>query len=220
VQITRPFYLGVHAVTQGQYQRVMGTNPSCFSPAGRGRDIVQHCDMSRFPVECVSWEDAAEFCHRLSALPAERSAGRTYRLPTEAEWEYACRAGMLSPFHFGDSLSSSQANFDGNYPYGDAPRSAYLARPAAVGSYAPNSFGLYDTHGNIWEWCADWYHSDYYAECPHRDPAGPQGGTARVIRGGCWLDFGRGCRAACRLNKAPAERSDLVGFRVAAVEAP
>src|SRR5204863_10089486 len=114
----------------------------------------------------------------------------------EAEWEYACRGGGGSPFHHGKSLSSSAANFDGRYPYGGAPAGPYLERTTAVGSYPPNAFGLYDMHGNVWEWCADWYDGAYYRANPRIDPAGPARGTNRALRGGSWLDLGRNCRAA------------------------
>src|SRR5262249_1832470 len=120
VRITRPFYLGVHEVTQEEYQRVMGGNGCFFSPTGAGKDKVAGLNTARFPAEQVRWHDAAPFSRKLPELPAERHAGRAYRLPTEAEWEYACRAGTTTPFHTGDSLSSFQANFNGSYPYGKA----------------------------------------------------------------------------------------------------
>src|SRR5205807_7859539 len=137
VTLTRPFFLGRFPVTQWQYQRVMGVNLSFFFGGERGGG-PEH------PVEMVNWEDAVEFCRRLSALPAEKAAGRVYRLPTEAEWEYACRAGTTTPFSFGTALSSTQANFNGTYPYGGAATGPYLRRTAKVGSYAPNAWGLYD----------------------------------------------------------------------------
>jgi formylglycine-generating enzyme required for sulfatase activity len=121
VRITRPFYMGIYPVTQAEYEKVIGKNPSWYSPTGGGKGYVKGLDTPRFPVEVVSWRDAVKFCEELSALPAERKAGRVYRLPSEAEWEYACRAGTKSPFAFGRSLSSRQANFHGSYPYGGAP---------------------------------------------------------------------------------------------------
>jgi formylglycine-generating enzyme required for sulfatase activity len=218
VQITRPFYLGVHEVTQAQFQKLMGFNNSWFSPAGRGKDRVKGKVTDNFPVESASWHDARTFCERLSALPAEKKAGRRYRLPSEAEWEHACRVGTESPdpgpFHFGLSLSAKQANFNGNGPYGKAPRGAYLARPAPVGSYKASTVGLFDMHGNVAEWCADWYDAQYYRRCPRKDPKGPAKGDMRVVRGGSWYAHARVCRAAHRLWAAPATRTNLVGFRV------
>src|SRR5262249_7084134 len=141
-------------------------------------------------------------------------------LPTEAEWERACRGGdSRIPFYFGHSFSSTQANFNGNFPYGDAARGPYLIRPCKTGSYAANHFGLYDMHGNGWEWCADWYDADYYLKAPPRAPRGPAAGASRVIRGGSWLFDGAHCRSACRDSKPPADRSAGVGFRVALVPA-
>ena len=176
-------------------------------------------DTRRSPVEQVSWEDAQTFLKKLSERPEEVKAGRKYRLPTEAEWEYACRGGASSPspFHFGASLSSRQANFNGNYPYGGAAKGDYLECPCPVGSYQPNGFGLYDMHGNVWEWCADWYGKDYYATSPAKDPSGPAGGSVRVSRGGCWCDFGQVCRSAYRAGFTPAHRGSNLGFRVALV---
>ncbi len=191
VRITRPFYFGTYQVTQEEYERVMGTNPSSFSRGGGGNDRVSGMDTSRFPVETVSWNDAAEFCRKLSALPAERAAGREYRLPTEAEWEYACRAGTTTPFHFGSVLNGRQANVDGNRPYGTSEKGPYLQRTTTVGSYSANGFGLFDMHGNVWEWCADWFSSDYYANSPVDDPFTQRGHsfgprTIMLIAGKSW----------------------------------
>jgi formylglycine-generating enzyme required for sulfatase activity len=208
VRITRPFYFGMYQVTQGQYERVMGTNPSAFSRDGRNSDRVSGQDTSRFPVENVSWNDAVEFCRKLSALPAERSAGREYRLPTEAEWEYACRAGTTTRFHFGNDLTSDQARFNQSWSSG---------HPVSVGSYSANGFGLYDMHGNVWEWCADWFASDYYANSPVDDPKGPASGSRRVSRGGCWGYYAWSCRSAYRLRDSPDFRNFLLGFRLALV---
>ena len=244
VSITKPFYLGVYVVTQGEYEKVMGNNPSYCSPQGYGKDSVKDMDTGQFPVERVSWDDAVAFCKKLSELPEEKKAGRVYRLPTEAEWEYACRAGTKTAFHYGDSLSSKQANFDGNDPYGGADKGPYLARTAKVGSYAPNAFGLYDMHGNVWEWCQDWYDENYYKNSPREDPPGPaqtsyrvfRGGireviaaikewwkpaqtSYRVVRGGGWDNDGRDCRSAGRYRDEPGNRNGGgLGFRVAAVQ--
>jgi formylglycine-generating enzyme required for sulfatase activity len=214
VVISRPFYLGAYEVTQGQYQKVNGKNPAQF-PAGGAS-----------PVEQVAWSAAVNFCQKLSSLPDEKKAGRVYRLPTEAEWEYACRAGTSTPFAFGADLGSTQANFNGNYPYGVAAVGPYLKKPTKVGSYAPNAWGLYDMHGNVAEWCSDWYDPEYYKRSPRENPTGPEKGVQstgfgtdfyRVLRGGCWLDEGRGCRSAYRFRLQSTEPYQLVGFRVVCV---
>jgi formylglycine-generating enzyme required for sulfatase activity/outer membrane protein assembly factor BamB len=215
VCITRPFYLGVYEVTQEEYTRVMGTNPSFFSATGPGKSKVARLNTARFPAEQVRWPDAVEFCRRLSELPEEKRHGRTYRLPTEAEWEYACRAGTTTAFHCGDSLSSSQANFNGLFPYGGARKGSFLARTSAVGSYPANAWGLHDMHGNVWEWCADYYDRDYYKHSPRDDPAGPATGSVRVIRGGEWYGDARDCRSAFRYADLPTGVFYVLGFRVA-----
>jgi hypothetical protein len=137
VEISKPFYLGTYTVTQKQYRTVMKTNPSCFSKDGGGKDKVKGLDTDDFPVETVSWGEADKFCKKLSALPAEKKAKRSYRLPSEAEWEYACRAGTTTPFHFGKSLSSRQANCNGNYPYGGAVKGPIWGVPARWARTSP-----------------------------------------------------------------------------------
>ena len=184
----------------------MGYNPAHFTKDKGGGPS--------HPVEHVSWEEAVEFCHKLSEKPEEKRLGRVYRLPTEAEWEYACRGGAPSPmpFHFGDSLFSAQANFDGNYPYGGASKGQYLGRTTAVGSYQANAFGLFDMHGNVWEWCADWFGG--YPSQALKDPTGPATGAHRVLRGGSWNCSGHYCRSACRGHSDPGRRNFGIGFRV------
>jgi formylglycine-generating enzyme required for sulfatase activity len=216
VAITRPFYLGIHPVTQGQFEQLMGKNPSFFHRRNGGS--LDH------PVEQVKWDQAREFCAHLSALAAEKKAGRTYRLPSEAEWEYACRASTTTPFNVGDALSSKQANFNGNFPYGGAEKGPFLGRTAKVGSYPPNAWGLFDMHGNVYEWCNDWYDPDYYKKSPKENPRGPEKGAVPtgfdnyffvVVRGGCWLDEGRACRSARRFRLQQSEPYRWTGFRVA-----
>jgi uncharacterized protein (TIGR02996 family) len=217
VEITRAFYLGVFPVTQRQYKKVMGSNPSHFSATGPGRDSVVGQDTSAFPVERVSWDDAIAFVERLSALPAEKKSGRKYSLPTEAEWEYACRGGSASSsaFAFGNQLSSREANFNGYYPYGDAEKGPLLGHSCQGGRYPPNAFGLYDMHGNVWEWCHDWFAQDYYANSPREDPPGPSEGADRIFRGGGWNFHGQDCRSAHRYRHTPAIQNYSLGFRVA-----
>jgi formylglycine-generating enzyme required for sulfatase activity len=219
VEITQEFWLGVHEVTQKQYAAIMGKNPSWFSKDGSGKDKVMGMNTDDFPVENVSWDDAVEFCKKLSERDTKKPAGWMYRLPREAEWEYSCRGGAPSyqVFHFGNSLSGKEANFGSNNPHGGAAKTDPLNRTCKVGSYAANRFGLHDMHGNVWEWCLDWYGADYYAKSPAKDPAGPPEGSDRVDRGGSWGSFGSRCRSASRRGITPGYRDYYLGFRVALV---
>ena len=208
VQLSRGFYLGAHEVTQGQFQQVMGSNPSQFSAQKRGA-LLAGVDVLRLPVDSVLWAEAVEFCRRLTARPEEQSAGRSYRLPTEAEWEYACRAGSATPYASGTNLSSSDANFK-------APGlNMMLLRTMVVGSYPANDFGLFDMHGNVEEWCGDYYDYGYYRTSPLLDPRGPASGLNRVARGGSYLDAAEECRSARRVGRYPGSRVVVSGFRVA-----
>jgi formylglycine-generating enzyme required for sulfatase activity len=216
VQITRPFYLGKCEVTQEQYQALAGTNPSWFSAQGGGKDAVAGMDTRQFPVETVSWDEAAGYA---DALTKGRGGGLVYRLPPEAEWEYACRGGRPAsqPFGVGDgtSLTSDQANVDGTHPYGGAARDVFLRRTSRVGSYAPNAFGLADMHGNVWEWCADRFGP--YAAGKVADPSGPEDGQRGVYRGGSWKIAPAFCRAAQRAAGKPNLRQNYLGFRLTRV---
>jgi formylglycine-generating enzyme required for sulfatase activity len=237
------FSIGKYEVMQGQYQAVMGANPSHFKTATNGENPA------RRPVECVSWYDAVEFCNRLSAReglsPAYSISGSTnpaawgemptstthanyatwnaaqivpgstgYRLPTEAQWEYACRAGTATPFNFHNGTSwgtsqitTDQANFNGS------PAGVYRQRTIPVGSFAPNAWGLYDMHGNVWEWCWDWYGS--LSNAAQTDPAGAVSGVIRVVRGGSWDNPGQNLRSAYRNSYSyPDYRYRVVGFRL------
>ncbi len=193
VVLTRSFYLGTYPVTQEQWQAVMGSNPSRF----KGK---------RRPVETVSWEQCANFCERLG-----RREGRRYRLPTEAEWERACRAGTTSPFAFGDLISTDLANYDGNCTYGKSARGTCRRTTTTVGKFPPNAWGLYDMHGNVKEWCADWI-GDYEPR-EKIDPEDSASGIYRVLRGGSWFDIPRFCRSAMRRGSAPTEEDREAGFR-------
>ena len=200
VRLTKPFYLGVFPVTQEEYQRVMGSNPS-------------HSQGARLPVERVSWEDAQEFLQRL----AKAEPGTNYRLPTEAEWEYACRAGTTTSYWFGGALNGEQANCDGNCPHGTESKGPPLMRPVEVGRYGANPFGLFDQHGNVWEWCQDWYDKNYYQQFANKtavDPTGPASGSSIVCRGGSWDSSAFSCRSALRGYCGRSCRYFNVGFRV------
>ena len=208
VQITKPFWLGMYEVTQGEYQKVMGKNPSWFSAKGSGAAKVEGQETDRLPVENVSWEDAVKFCERLSALPEEKTAGRVYRLPTEAEWEYACRAGSTTRYCFDESRESLDdfAWYDEN--------SGNRTHP--VGQKKPNAWGLYDMHGNVWEWCRDTYGDKLPGGADPVVETRPS--ESRVVRGGCWdYDFEGSCQSAFRFRDSPDGRNRFVGFRLAAV---
>ena len=187
VTLTKPFYMGKFAVTQEQYQQLMGKNPSAFP----GR--------AKHPVETVSWNDATEFCKRLS-----EKTGRSFRLPTEAEWEYACRAGTTTTYYTGDTETDlARAAWYG-------ANSLNTSRP--VGQKEPNGFGLFDMLGNVWQWCQDIY--DEYSPGAASDPQGPDKGSERVFRGGSWGYIPGNCRSACRGKGIPANRINVLGFRV------
>jgi len=224
VEITKEFYLGKFAVTQEQYAAIVSQNPSYFSKNGRDKEShrrVAEMDTREFPVESVSWHDAQKFCQKLSEK--ENARGRAYRLPTEAEWEFACRAGASSkdtaPFYLADgpvfSISSRNANFDGKYPYSGADKADSLGRTTKVGTFAPNRLGLFDMHGNLSQWCQDYY-GPYSKLSTTKDPVQneKQGEDRRIYRGGSWGNPGHSCRAANRFKGAPENRYDTVGFRV------
>ncbi|MFD2113783.1 formylglycine-generating enzyme family protein [Thiorhodococcus fuscus] len=197
VTLTRSFWLAETACTQALWQAVMGDNPAHF------REDPEH------PVEQVSWDDCQDFLARANR---SRDDSLVLRLPTEAEWEYVCRAGTRTAFSFGDALGTEQANYDGNFPY-RGPKGPYRERTLPVQSFAPNPWGLYQMYGNVWEWCADWF-GDYPAG-PALDPNGPADGASRVLRGGSWYSFGRHLRSAFRSHYAPASRYGSFGLRLA-----
>ena len=199
VTISQDYYLGVYEVTQAQYEKVMGGNPSYYQGAKVDNQNAE------LPVDSVSWDEAVEFCKKLSELPEEKKAGRVYRLPTEAEWEYACRATSETVYSFDDErgLLPEYGWFDRNGS----------DRTHTVGLLEPNRWGLYDMHGNVWEWCSDWY-GEYPAGAVI-DPSGPKESGGRVNRGGSWNNTAESCRSANRFRDGPSDRYRLLGFRVA-----
>jgi formylglycine-generating enzyme required for sulfatase activity len=225
VILTQPIYLGVHEVTQAQYEKLMGQNPSHFAATGPGKDAVVGVDTSAHPVEMVSWNDAAEFCAKLSEKEKLKPfcfrdgetvtmlEGTGYRLPTEAEWEFACRGGMTTKYWTGDKDDELvRAAWFGTNSGG---------RTHAVGELKANPFGLLDIHGNVWEWVQDWWEATYYGQFqgkPALDPNGPSSaGSLRVIRGGSLYSTAYHCRASNRDGNVPTRRDAGVGFRAALV---
>jgi sulfatase modifying factor 1 len=239
VRTTRPFLMGTYEVRQDQYEQVMKVNPSWFSKTGDGKDKIVGEDPRAFPVERVTWYNAVDFCNRLSKLDGyppyyeltdvERegdalkrckvaiAGGNGYRLPTEAEWELACRAGSERMYSYGNGNTGREANMKQGMGtgYGAPPAWKSLDRTAKVGSYRANRFGLYEMHGNVGEWCWDWYDKDYYAASPKDDPMGPAAGEHRVLRGGSWLVNEASSRSASRFFQSPQEGTYFSGFRVA-----
>ena len=197
VEIKNPFYLGIYEVTQAQWRAVMGTNPSAFKGDHR-------------PVEQVSWNDVRRFIQKLNA----HEKTDKYRLPTEAEWEYACRSGTTGPFSFGNCLSSVNANYNGNYPYSGCRKGDYLGETLPVGSLRPNAFGLYDMHGNVMEWCQDRYVNSAMPSNTYETFQIPDTGVQRVIRGGGWYLPAYLCRSAHRDVYGQVYGCDAIGFRM------
>lgn len=196
VKLTKGFWILETEVTQKMWQSVMGTNPSNFK--GKQR-----------PVENVSWVDCQEFCRKLSQL-----LNQPVQLPTEAQWEYACRAGTTTPFSFGSTLNGDSANCNGKFPYGTSKKGPCQEATVDVGSYEPNAWGLCDMHGNVREWCSDWYDEDYYSESPTNDPENKTVSSHRVNRGGSWDCSAGFCRSANRSRFAPEEGDSDLGFRI------
>ena len=195
VTFSQGFYLGVHVVTQEQWQAVLGVNPSRFTGP------------KNLPVDQVSWHDCQQFCKKL-----REKNKKPYRLPTEAEWEYACRAGSTTPFHFGAALSADQANYNANFTYGPGKQGVYREKTTPVGSFPANAWGLHDMHGNVWQWCQDWHGG--YSQKDLTDPQGPKSGTNRILRGGSWGSNPIFFRSANRNFAAPDNRTEYYGLRV------
>ncbi len=216
VELSHGFWIGKYEVTQGEWKRIVGSLPA-ETTAGEGEE---------YPVYSMNFAEAEDFCRRLTTRARESGelpANWEIRLPTEAQWEYACRAGTTTATSFGNSLSSKQANFQGA-PYNGAEEGPSLKRAAPVGSYAANAWGLYDMHGNIYEWCRDWFHTrfpggvdpDLHDAEASATPS-QNGARSRSRRGGCWADEGWPCRSAFRLRFEPERRADHIGLRVVAV---
>jgi formylglycine-generating enzyme required for sulfatase activity len=196
-QVTVPsFCMGKYELTQAQYQAIMGNNPASFKGNNR-------------PVENVSWDDAVAFCEKLS-----QRTGKKYRLPSEAEWEYACRAGTTTPFYFGESITPELVNYDGNHSYASAPKGQYRQQTTDVGTFPPNAFGLYDMHGNVWEWCQDDYQENYINATIDGSALTIPSAPYKLLRGGSWYLSARNCRSASRNRYLRDFRSTYYGFRV------
>ncbi len=202
-----PFYMGKYTVTQAQW-RAVAALPQVKIPL---KPDPSYFKGDNLPVEQVSWEEAVEFCARLS-----KKTGRDYRLPSEAEWEYAARAGTTTPFYFGETITPDLVNYDGNYPYASAPKGTYREKTTPVGSFPPNPFGLYDMHGNVWQWLADSWH-DNYNGAPSDGSVWESGGNkeTRVLRGGSWFNNAVDCRSANRSRNSAGDGGRSYGFRVA-----
>ena len=211
VIIREPFMLGIFEVTQGEYQNVMNYNPSWHSPVGGGAQLVKSVNTSRLPVEQVSWNDAAEFCLRLSQSSEEKIAKRSYRLPTEAEWEFACRSGSSEPYQFYPRWNDAEVTGEiaGREPH---PTNSVMP-PWVVGSFPANSFGVFDMRGNVFEWCDDWFLREYYSVSPLENPKGPRAGYLKTVRGCDWTFIGTQCKDFL-VTSAPWQKNRYIGFRV------
>jgi eukaryotic-like serine/threonine-protein kinase len=193
----KSFYLGQTEVTQAQYQAIMGINPS----NSKGAEL---------PVEQVSWLNAKEFCEKLS-----QKTGKTYSLPSESQWEYACRAGTTTPFAFGETITTDLANYHGSISYGEAPKGIYREKTTSVNTFPPNAFGLFDMHGNVSEWCEDTWHQSYDGALIDGSARQSQNENDNcVLRGGSWFDYPSNCRSANRKVEIPVNRDYFIGFRI------
>ncbi|MGA1603692.1 MAG: formylglycine-generating enzyme family protein, partial [Prochlorothrix sp.] len=203
--ILSPFLMGRYPVTQAQYRAITGQDPAHFKGDNR-------------PVENVSWDQATAFCAALSKHLQEQGLALVAQLPTEAAWEYACRAGTTTPFAFGETITPDLVNYNGNVPYGKAPRGAYRQATTPVGSFPANAWGLYDMHGNVWEWCLDGWINNYGHKIGAMNKDGltifPYSNEDRVLRGGSWGYSAGITRSANRVWNRRDHRNILNGFRV------
>jgi formylglycine-generating enzyme required for sulfatase activity len=221
VTITKPLYMGKYEVTQQEYTTLMKlSNPSYFSEKGGAKERVQGKDTKRYPVESVSWENAKKYWELLSKQNLPKKVKMAF-LPTESQWEYACRAGTRTAFHFGDALNGKQANCNGNYPFGTSTKGPYLERPVEVDSRTdeakecrPNAFGLHHMHGNVWEWCLDGFHKRGYEVHKKEDPFLGTLDNNFVLRGGSWNDSSISCSSASRYYYSYSFRNACGGFRI------
>jgi formylglycine-generating enzyme required for sulfatase activity len=227
VRVSKPFRIGATPVRVSDFRKFVENTNYQTQPEALGAPVVGYVNdtiaigrdfswrkpgfrqTDDSPVVDVTWNDAVAFCEWLS-----KRDGKQYRLPTEAEWEYACRAGTTTAFHFGRSCNGTQANCNGEFPYGTEMAGPFLKRTSRVGSYPPNAFGLYDMSGNVREWCSDWYQPSYFNESPIDDPKGPALGAKRVTRGGSWLLSAETARSASRAGLDPNVEDVDLGFRV------
>lgn len=212
VKITKPFYMGMYEVTQKEWEAVMGENPAKFKESKGCFFWNIYCESPDYPVESVSWYQIQEFIQKLNAASVGNGRDRSiqYRLPTEAEWEYAARAGSETTYYWGDSIGKSNANcMECGSLWGGQ-------RTSSVGSFAPNAFGLYDMLGNVWEWTGDWYDINYYENSPKKDPLNDKQSDGKVLRGGSWNDVTRDLRVSYRNNYYPSSGNFDIGFRLVA----
>lgn len=210
VVISHDYWMQETLVTQLQWHQLGGTSIA---------EMIKETEFDSFnglgdnyPIYFVSWNEAVEFCNKLTT--ALKDYGLKASLPTEAEWEYACRCGSYLPYSFGDTCDGTQANCNGKFPYGQGKVGIWKEEATPVYSYKPNPFGLYDMHGNMWEWCNDWYSETYYKDSPVVDPKGPEFGVNKVVRGGSWRSHAECCRSAFRDQDAPDYRGRSAGFRI------
>lgn len=192
------FWIGATEVTQKEWRKVMDFNPAHFT------------SNENFPVDSVSWEDATNFINKIN-----KDNSYAFRLPTEAEWEYSARGNTKNVmYHTGNAITTDQANYNGSIAFGLNLREKYRKSPVEVASFPPNAFGIYDLHGNVWEWCSDWYGEKYYADSPENNPPGPDTGDMRVLRGGSWFRYSGHIRAATRYKNKPSGQYADTGFRI------
>lgn len=212
VQLQSSFWMQETLVTQKLWKVVTGQSIHEAMKLSSFEDLYGVGD--DYPMYYITWHEAHDFCARASELAANMPKDYKLSLPTEAEWEYACRAHTRSPYYWGDSLNGDKANCNGHFPYGTHVQGTFIQQSVPVKSYNPNGFGLYDMSGNVWEWCEDWYDKNYYSQSPRSAPAGPLSGICKVIRGGGWKSPAECCRSAFRDSDPPDYRGRTLGMRM------